>query len=359
MPDGRVPPDTMQHTMQQPVAHAVFSVNELPEPARYAVWRESISCIFEVDADAEARRRGFRATVDSHVVGSMMLARTGTQAQRWERAERTIARDGMDHYMVQLFEAGTMVAEHRRGTTELPAGGLLVFDLAQAVRTRTDAFTNLSLIVPRDQLDGLLKSPDDQHMRALSPAEPLVQLLRDQMRSLKAVAPRMTAAEGLELAPAVAAMVAACLNGTALPADGAAEGGMAMARLVQIKRVIERDLHDPRLTPAAIARKCGVSRSKLYALFAPQGGVADYVRERRLRRAMRLLLGQEGGCRSIADVALACGFTNASAFSRAFKQRFGLTPRDAAHAPPPAGEPMRADTPGDRRYESWLRHLAS
>jgi AraC-like DNA-binding protein len=48
---------------------------------------------------------------------------------------------------------------------------------------------------------------------------------------------------------------------------------------------------------------------------------------RRLDEALRLLLADNKDERSLADVAKRCGFGGTSQFSRAFRARFGLPPR--------------------------------
>ncbi|MHC2089024.1 helix-turn-helix transcriptional regulator [Methylobacterium sp. CM6244] len=72
----------------------------------------------------------------------------------------------------------------------------------------------------------------------------------------------------------------------------------------------------------------GLSRATLYRLFEHEGGVASYIRERRLLRAMKLL-GAAGGRPRISSVAYATGFSDEKTFSRAFRRRFGFLPSEA------------------------------
>jgi len=51
-----------------------------------------------------------------------------------------------------------------------------------------------------------------------------------------------------------------------------------------------------------------------------------FIAERRLARAADLL--GEGDGRSITDVALEVGFNDPAFFSRCFRRRFGIAPRD-------------------------------
>ena len=54
----------------------------------------------------------------------------------------------------------------------------------------------------------------------------------------------------------------------------------------------------------------------------------DYLREARLKHAFELLSSQAG---NVTEVAYAAGFESLSSFSRAFRQRFGVSP-SAAYA---------------------------
>lgn len=343
----------------EPVPHSVFSVESVPENERFAVWRESIACIFEVEAERDVRGSAFAASLDAHMLGPLLLARTRTLAQRWTRSPATIARDGMDHYMIQLYESGHMICEHDRGTTDLAPGGLVVFDLSRQVVSRTDNFCNLSLVLPRPMLEGLLTLPDDQHMRVLHANQPMVALLRDHMCSLKRIAGQVGAAQAQELAPATAALAAACLNGSLddLPLGPGRPTLRETTLVARAKRFIEDNLAHPDLTPARVASATGVSRTRLYDLFEPYGGVAAHIRERRLRRALLVLTDPAAADRPIYDIALDCGFASDATFSRLFRERFGLSPREArsegfrrvSTAAPAYGV--------DRRYENWLNRL--
>ena len=77
-----------------------------------------------------------------------------------------------------------------------------------------------------------------------------------------------------------------------------------------------------------VARVGGLSRFHLSRTFAAIVGqpVLAYVRARRLTEAARLLAG---GAPDIMQVALAVGYSSHEAFTRAFREQFGLTPEAA------------------------------
>lgn len=117
-----------------------------------------------------------------------------------------------------------------------------------------------------------------------------------------------------------------------------------LARWLQIQRHIRANLADPRLSPGTIADALYISRSTLYtAAPADSDGVAGEIRRQRLARA-HTLLRDPTTTLTIAQIAASVGLPNAGRFSRAFRDRYGLTPRE-----------LRADHRASDRYG---RHAA-
>lgn len=340
-----------------PIPHSVFSVSDVAEKDRFSLWKESISCIFDVECDRDLPRNEFHARVEASLFGELMLARTTSISQSWARSSSTVARDGMDHYMIQLFVEGGMEAEHKRGCTSVENKSLVVFDLAQEMSSRTSCFSNLSLIVPRDALAGLLRSPDDQHMRTLPASIPVVALLVDHMIGLERMKDQIAFTQARDIAAATVALAAACLNGCEPNAPSRMRESF-LPQMITIKRLIQQQLSDPHLSVNRIAQMAGISRTKLYAIFEPVGGVNAYVREKRLRSALGALLDSRKQYRPIYEIAAECGFANESAFSRAFRQRFGCSPREAREGIAAPHEWSRGTMDG-RLYEHWLHQLSA
>jgi len=96
-------------------------------------------------------------------------------------------------------------------------------------------------------------------------------------------------------------------------------------QLVRAAAYIERNLSSQDLTPASVAEAVHVSRSGLYRLFRPSGGVKRYVLSARLDRAWSVLADPDRSQR-ISVVAFDCGFRSEAHFCRAFRRYFGVTP---------------------------------
>ncbi len=93
------------------------------------------------------------------------------------------------------------------------------------------------------------------------------------------------------------------------------------------REILERDHHDPNLSPGAVARELGISLRQVHVLFEPTGlSFSRTLTAMRLQSARRLLETMPG--RSVADVAFACGFDSLATFYRAFRESSGMTPTD-------------------------------
>jgi AraC family transcriptional regulator len=95
-------------------------------------------------------------------------------------------------------------------------------------------------------------------------------------------------------------------------------------RIASVIQYIHNHTDEP-LTREALAEVAGFSVPHFHRIFTAQTGenIASYVRRVRLERAARKL---RLGAVDITQVALAAGYETHTAFSRAFKQQYGLTP---------------------------------
>ncbi|MDU8927721.1 GlxA family transcriptional regulator [Alisedimentitalea sp. MJ-SS2] len=108
--------------------------------------------------------------------------------------------------------------------------------------------------------------------------------------------------------------------------QGAQEGVLARSRTVaRAVAVMQENIEAP-LTIARIARAVGRSQKDLEARMRAQLGATPQAVYRRLRliQARKLVLESD---MAVAEIALRCGYQDASAMTRAFREEFGDTPR--------------------------------
>ena len=94
----------------------------------------------------------------------------------------------------------------------------------------------------------------------------------------------------------------------------------------EVLRYIREHIHEP-LDRETLADVAGFSVPHFHRVFTAQVGESaiSYVRRIRLERAARKL---RMGAVDITQVALAAGYDSHAAFSKAFKQQYGLSPSE-------------------------------
>jgi AraC-like DNA-binding protein len=105
------------------------------------------------------------------------------------------------------------------------------------------------------------------------------------------------------------------------------------ARLEAIKTEILNGLDRHELSLAGLAARHGVTPRYVQRLFETEGlTFSQFVRDRRLERAYRMLRDRRFAHRTISTIAYDAGFGDLSHFNRAFRRRFGKSPSEARSA---------------------------
>ncbi|MFE3883335.1 helix-turn-helix domain-containing protein [Streptomyces lydicus] len=99
--------------------------------------------------------------------------------------------------------------------------------------------------------------------------------------------------------------------------------------VLRIRAFIQRHLHDPQLTPPAIAAAHHISLSYLHRLFQhEEDTVAAWIRRQRLDHARRDLADPAQRTTPVHAIAARWGFPRAADFTRAFRTAYGMPPSD-------------------------------
>ncbi len=348
-----------RHRRSRPQA-SLFTTTMLAPGERFEAWRESMSVFLDADLKGMVDPETFSGEIESYLIDDIMLTRAITKRQKYDRAGSKIARDGLDHYMIQVFLGGHTEINLGRREARSQADHPIAFDLGETLDSFNSDFHILCVVIPRARLAPLLVRPDSLQGLTPDPDSGGGRLLADFLRSLYLIAPVLTPLEEKRSALALLELAASAFNG--VDAGGEAElRARDYALLLQTQRFIRDHLSSPDLSPEVIALGVGLSRTALYQLFEPIGGVAEYVRELRLRKCLGEIVSARHAHRHVSDIAWSWGFASPSHFTRAFKQRFGRTPSEArasAGAMAPLNRVELDPRVGDRRYEEWIAALA-
>lgn len=335
-----------------------FSADRMDTARNIAIWREAVATLFDVDDLAQGEPGPFRADVRSYAMGPVLIGLSRASGQRFRRTAETVARSGVDHIILQLYLKGGFDGVAGTRPVRVGAGDICLFDLAQTLETRAVAFENVTLVVPRPMFGDHLLRVEDLHGLVLPGCGVIARLLAGHLSALIEFAPRMSLHECQSVVEGTVSLIAACLRNEIDKADSAA-GATAGPSLIRIRQHIESHLASEELSANSVAAHFGLSRASLYRLFAPAGGIADYIRSRRLHRAFFDLANAEARSVRISEVARRWQLGTDAHFTRSFKAAYGITPRAAREAAL-LGTGLQRGHDGDTSatISRWMREIA-
>jgi AraC-like DNA-binding protein len=234
---------------------------------------------------------------------------------------------GIDERLyVQIVTSGVMSIEQNGETTTVRPGDMLVVDPQVAFKKSFRESTRVVILnIPKSALRerGLRMRAPSAYMRGS--VSPDVGVIREVMLHVASQAGKASNTLLARLGDQCLDLMDVLINGH----NGSASYSARPVTALRAKQLIARNIGDPSLSVARIAAHLNMSASSLTRTLRSQGlSPMRYAWSLRLEHAARLLADAPNS--SIGEVALQCGFANAAHFSRAFKDRFEMTPRDYA-----------------------------
>lgn len=321
----------------------------------FDLWQSSYSPIYEMDAASVAARASFSAAVTGYNLADVLLIDGHSSPATLERTARTIARGNVDHISLTLYSEGGCALDIEGRATEVRSGDIFLIDMTRRSALRASDYRSLSVILPRTLLARHLADLDSLHGRILPGTSPLNGMLAAHMRMLYAQAPSLDYPDMHAATRGTAALIAAFAGASADGRELISQVATGTS-LETCRRLIDANLHDQDMGPEFLCQRLAVSRAKLYRLFEPLGGVSQYIQQRRLIRAYRIVVDPSHARERISIIAARCGFSNIPAFNRAFRQAHGMSPTELRLASMHA-ELDDAELSGDGAFRIMKRWL--
>jgi AraC-like DNA-binding protein len=199
-------------------------------------------------------------------------------------------------------------------------------DWGSLTTSRTGPIATLEF--PQGALVPILKDGGTACGRRIPSNSPALRLLWGYLNALHA-SNGMSASALQPLAITHIYDLAALTLGASREAEEIARGrGMRVARLQAIKIDILDNL-DREVSVGYIATRHRLSPRYIRMLFESEGtSFTEFARDERLKRARSKLLSQRFDHLRISDIAYEVGFNDLSYFNRAFRRRYGHSPRE-------------------------------
>ena len=305
-----------------------YSTTTVRQNERVEYWQDLCSRTY-ADLDLAPRDHStFEGELRRSFADPFSFSKVKSSAAEVTRSESHLTGSGRQRFEIFLTLQGETVSLHNGRRAVLRPGDFILVDLSLPYRFEFgDVCSAVSIGMPKSVIADYLPVPGaylGRGMPGLSGfnrvASAMLDTLCDQVQSgaVSELAPGMVRGVLDVIATAYVS------SGDAAVSASAAAGG----RRVQIRAYIEAHLRDPGLTPRRIAAALGISQRYLRLLFSEEEEtISRYVMRRRLEEATRELNHAAWRGAHITDIAYRWGFGDGAQFSRAFRERFGMSPR--------------------------------
>jgi AraC-like DNA-binding protein len=244
-------------------------------------------------------------------------------------AIRKGASQSSDVHLLRL-RRGSVQLLHEDGCTRLEAGQFVAFRGAQAHQFRHEQSADLlAVFLPARAIERWL--PDWQAAEFVPVANHQAEgrLSFDIARDLLDSGGKLREGGAADLVGETVTRLMAQSLAMASLCDAAAPEDLAEAHRRKVRHFCRKNLGAAGLSVDAVARATGLSRASLHRLFRGQPHtLMQWMQLERLEACRRLLEAPGLPRRTLTEIALSQGFKTPGHFSAAFRQHYGLTPRD-------------------------------
>jgi AraC-like DNA-binding protein len=300
-----------------------------PDPAaRARVWQAATSVSMETALEP-GDLDGFEGSLGVHPVGPFLAVELALASATLVRGASSRAMWKHDHIIVDCMVSGRMHGHVGGRPVDVRAGDCLVVDLKGGMQLRVDRMRLVGLIMPRAVFQAAAREAVAVDGTVFGAASPAGRVLGPLLTSLTAQVDDLPDRAALALARAVVGVTAAFVapERTVPGGEGPDRHTVALPSLAQLRRFIDREAIRPEFGVESLCAQFGLSRSMLYRVFAPDGGVAAVIRRRRAALAVGLLTGPDASGLTTAGVARASGFGTERSLRNALHEFYGASPR--------------------------------
>ena len=311
------------------IAHSNFSVQGDARQS-FPVWQERMSPVYDIRPSSKQVDGTFDASLSRYTIDNLTLFDFRTAPNLAVRSLGRVSTESIRDVSFSVFLAGPpgqflggkprLDAPH---TPQVPS--ILALDMDQPCTVRSFHGRILLLFVPRVLVERSFPDAASLHGRWVHATTPMTRILIDHLVALRRQIVGLSREQARQsFLTAVELLVAAFSRQAGLSGNGRA--AVRAAVYGQVRRYVESNLHDPDLSPDGVLASLHLSRASVYRMFEHEGGLAAYIRNRRLRVAADELVRFPH--MEVQDIASGLGFNDASSFTRAFRRAFEIAPRE-------------------------------
>ncbi|MBZ9774307.1 AraC family transcriptional regulator [Mesorhizobium sp. CO1-1-8] len=284
----------------------------------FAAWKSALSLLVDCSIPENADPSLFDFHGCSWQLPGAFVHVNGGSAMAMSRTQQVIDDRPTQHMVLYMVLEGQVTSNYDGLIQEHVPGDIVAVDYSLPYESQTSGYEGIALTFDKASAPAGLQN--NAHGLVLTASEDAGAMLGAQIKAL------VKHIEGLSI------------HQSQVTVDGilrfaVAAFGAPTTRQRRDKRFLfqrasstaRQKLSDPDFGPNELAAVLGVSRSNLFRLFEPHGGVQRWMLAERLRVSLQSIL-RSAPDHKIAAIARNHGFRSEAHFSRAFQKRYQISP---------------------------------
>ncbi len=295
---------------------------------KFGYWQDVV-CRALVDLECRPMSgMAFEASVEGSRLEGLSVARIEASAHRVERQPSAIARASEESLIFNFVLSGVAMAQQDGRSVVLRAGDGAVCDAQRPYSLRfDDTFKIITIKLARSAIAHRAGSIHRITATSFGESSQMCPILFGYLESFSKQASLLPPAASEKVVRNFTELLAAALDEVILASPLPLSEYRATA-LMRVRDFVERHLDVCELDTAMVSTALNLSPRYINKLFeAENTSLTRYIWRRRLERAAADLQDPARAGLGISAIAMAHGFNDLSHFSRAFRQRFDLSPR--------------------------------
>jgi AraC-like DNA-binding protein len=302
------------------------STNEVSVPQRLQFARDDMMRLLEPAESPGAGPAAFHLELNRIQGRHAEFVDLKSDAMAATRSAERCRKDSCDDISFDFMISGSSDMQCGQAVRRVNAGDFAVIDISRPVQMIRSKHRNISLIVRRAQVRGVIKnlSPLTRHE---FPARGLMSLLKSHIHATMDHAHELHPHERVMAIDIAVDMMLVIVQGTTFGNFDPEQFQHGFYEAA--KSMIARDCANPELTPSDISKALGCSRAALYRAFAGSDEtIAALIWSSRVEGAHRMLNSARYDHLPITEIVFRSGFLDHSTFNRMFKRRYDMTADD-------------------------------
>lgn len=304
-----------------------YTTKKLLGDKKAELWRQFISETFvELDCNGMSSDNFF-GELRARNVGELGISRITTDAYDVFRTDNRISDSNDDEFIVSVQTAGSSTIRQLGREVTLYPGDFTIYDATMPYHLHfANRLSQLVVKIPRDHLQKYMNAPESMTALHIKGGQGVSELTANFASKLFDEAINLEHHTQNQVADTLVALITTSIREATAELERAPRN--RATQLLRIKQFIAKNLRSEELTIGLIATEFNISERYVQTLFESESLTPSrYIWSERLKAAETDLANPLLAHRSVSEICYAWAFNDTSHFSRAFKKKFGLSPR--------------------------------